>query len=45
MSRWRFQLALDSGLALFAGQTVDLAWHAEGPRPQIDVASTAATIG
>lgn len=41
MSRWRFQLALDSGLALFARQTVDLAWHAEGPRPQIDVASTA----
>jgi|GEM_PF-5101359 len=40
MSRWCFQLRLDSGLALFAGQTVDLEWNADGPRPQIDVAST-----
>ncbi|KFB67627.1 hypothetical protein [Candidatus Accumulibacter vicinus] len=41
MSRWRFALRLDSGLALFAGQAVALAWQADGPRLQIDVAPTA----
>ncbi len=41
MSRWRFALRLDSGLALFAGQAVAPAWQADGPRLQIDVAPTA----
>ncbi|HCN68137.1 MAG TPA: hypothetical protein DIT03_07690 [Candidatus Accumulibacter sp.] len=41
MSSWRFALHLDSGLALFAGQAVALAWQADGPRLQIDVAPTA----
>lgn len=41
MSRWRFALHLDSGLALFAEQAVALAWQADGPRLQIDVAPTA----
>jgi len=41
MSRWRFTLHLDSGLALFAGQAVAIEWQAEGPRLQIDVAPTA----
>ncbi len=41
MSSWRFALRLDSGLALFAGQAVALAWQADGPRLQIDVAPTA----
>ncbi|SBT03838.1 hypothetical protein ACCAA_1160012 [Candidatus Accumulibacter aalborgensis] len=41
MSRWRFPLHLDSGLALFAGQAVPLSWSAGGPRVQINVASNA----
>lgn len=41
MSCWHFALHLDSGLALFAGQAVALAWQADGPRLQIDVAPTA----
>ena len=41
MSRWRFALPLDSGLALFAGQEVAIGWQAEGPRLQIDVAPIA----
>lgn len=42
MSLWHFPVHLDSGLALFVEQSVDLAWRAEGPRLQIDVAPTTA---
>lgn len=42
MSRWHFPLQLDSGLALFAGQALAMAWHADGPQLQIDVASATA---